>query len=41
MKNHKEFLKEASDANSLPSQTCRAMSPEIPKDIAIYLEDKE
>ena len=37
MKPHNEFIKEVEDANSLPAQTCRAMSPESQKDISIYV----
>ena len=41
MKNHKEFMKEAADANSLPAQTCRALGPESEEDISMYAEDKK
>ena len=36
MKDHKEFMKEAAHANSLPSQTCRALGPESDEDISMY-----
>ena len=36
MKDHNEFLKEAADANSLPSQTQRALAPESDEDISMY-----
>ena len=38
MKNHKEFMEEVVDANSLPAQTQRALAPESQEDYAVYTE---
>jgi len=38
MKSHEEFMEDAEAANSLPSQTCRALSPESDEDINMYTE---
>ena len=36
MKSHNEFMEDVEHANSLPAQTCRALSPESDEDISIY-----
>jgi len=36
MKSHNEFIEELTDANSLPAQTCRDLSPESDEDISVY-----
>lgn len=41
MKDHKEFMKRAADANSLPAQTQRALGPESEEDIAMYLQEHD
>ncbi len=40
-KTHKEFMKEAADANSLPAQTQRALGPESEEDISMYANCEE
>ncbi len=42
MESNEEFMLRVKDAVSLPAQTCRAMSPESQKDIAMYyIDDKK
>ena len=40
-KTHEEFMKEATHANSLPAQTCRALGPESQEDINMYALELE
>ena len=39
MKDHGDFMDELKHANSLPSQTARALAPESQEDIAMYSND--
>ena len=41
MKDHKEFMKDAKAANSLPAQTARALAPESQEDFAVYTEGEQ
>ena len=41
MKDHKEFMEEVKDANSLPAQTQRALAPESQEDFAVYTEGEK
>ena len=36
MKSHKEFIEDVKHFSSLPSKTCRALSPESQEDIMMY-----
>ena len=40
MINHNEFMKDVEHAKSLPTQTCRALSPESEEDISMYADCK-
>jgi len=40
-KTHEEFMEDAAHANSLPSQTCRALAPESQEDYAVYTKGEQ